>query len=167
MSFVLDTAAKRKGAEEAKKQDERNVPVTQQEEFIADLHDHKAMNLAKLKDLQFLIGVNTGDRNELGILGSTIRGPYDYMEMLEHVGRTFEDYQHHAKVLVLTKEEKQPVLFLDEGTIDYVEANWDDIIMSAFDVELLGENYLLEPGFVSDVGQEEGIRNTGDDAEDS
>ncbi len=164
MSFVLDTAAKRKEAEEAKKQDERNVPVTQQEEFIADLHDHSAMNLAKLKDLQFLVGVNTGDRNELGILGSTIRGPYNYIEMIEHVGRTFQDYQHHAKAFVLTKEEKQPVLFLDEGTIDYIEAHWDDIITSdMLETAIFGDEFSLEPGFISDVEQEEGLRDTNDD----
>ena len=44
--------------------------------------------------------------------------------MVEAVGAMWEREQHHAKVFLLTKSFEEAPAFLDEGTIDYLEANW-------------------------------------------
>lgn len=125
------------------------------DDFIAEFH---VMDLNELRDKNFIVAVNTGDRDGCKHLASTIHGPYDFYEMCEEVGTMWATEQHHAKVTILSKEKKRivpvklrkkdgslidvkdkkgnPVTrevtcaaeFLDYKTTDYIEAHYLDII---------------------------------------
>jgi hypothetical protein len=108
-------------------------PITQQEGFCAELVNGKMDFTALIKDKdgndhKYIVAVSTGSRNKPLLLASTMRGPYDFYEMVEQVGCMWEREQHHAKVYQLTTDINAASTFLDEGTIDYIEAYWEDII---------------------------------------
>lgn len=140
MSFIADAKQKLKDKMNPKKDDSQTVakPITQDEDFCAELHGG-TMNFSKIEKEQFIVAVNTGDRNKQKLLASTIRGPFDFYEMVEAVGCMWEREQHHAKVFLLTKSFAEAPSFLDAGTIDYLEANWEDIVANGIlEQELIG-----------------------------
>lgn len=153
MSFLADAKQKLKDRLSPKKDDSQTVakPVTQDEDFCAELYGG-TMNFSKIEGEQFIVAVNTGDRNRQKLLASTIRGPFDFYEMVEAVGAMWEREQHHAKVFVLTKDFGKAPSFLDEGTIDYLEANWQDIVAQGIlEAELIGyddDEEVVEAGVI-------------------
>jgi len=104
-------------------------PITQDEDFVAELMDGH-MDFSDIQDGVFLVAVNTESRNKPPILASTMRGPFEFYEMVEAVGCMWEREQHHAMVYMLTKDFDKSSQFLDQGTIDYIEANWEDMVAS-------------------------------------
>jgi hypothetical protein len=102
-----------------------NLPVKQGDDFIGEL---ETMDLSELKDKQFLVAVNQGDRSGVKFLCSTIRGPYSFEEMCEAIGVMWKIHQHHGKAIILQKDASAAPKYLDENTIDYIEANFEDII---------------------------------------
>ena len=131
MSFIPDAVQKNIDRVSPKSDDTQTVakPITQSEDFCAELVGG-TMDFSKLQDKLFIVAVNTGSRNKPALLASTMRGPFDFYEMVESVGCMWEREQHHAKVYVLTKDFNKSSSFLDEGTIDYIESKWEDIISS-------------------------------------
>ena len=113
---------------------QEELPVTQDENFVGEL---EVMDLSKLIDLTFIVGVSSGDRNKCKVLSSTIHGPFNFYEMCEEVGRTWQEHQHHIKPIILDKDSKKTPKFLDAGTVDYIEAHYFDIITAGM---LLTEN---------------------------
>lgn len=126
MSFVPSSQVKKEDKKN-KKQQPTAKPVTQDEDYCAEL-DGRKMDFSYLENEQFIVGVSTGDRNKPKILGSTIRGPFDFYRMVEAVGMMYQNEQHHAKVYMLKDSFDEGTFFLDEGTIDYIEAYWQDIL---------------------------------------
>lgn len=129
-----------------------STPVTQKDDFIADFHEGE-MDMSKLKGEQFVVAVNTGDRNKCKLLASTLRGPYDFFEMVEQVGYMHKEELHHAKVTMLSTDYAKSVQFLDSGTIDYLEAHWKNIISEGI-LEAAISDFTIEPGLLSDNEQE-------------
>ena len=131
MSFIPSADVKSKDKKNANTNNTSSaalqLPTTQSSDYCAELDDRK-MDFSSLEDKIFIVAVNTGDRNKPKLLASTIRGPFDFFEMVESVGSMYEREQHHGKVYILEKSFDKPTSFLDEGTIDYIEANWQDII---------------------------------------
>lgn len=129
MSFIPDSLQKAKDKLNPKKDDSMTVakPLTQSEDFCAELMEG-TMDFSSIEGAAFLVAVNTGDRNKPPLLASTMRGPFEFYEMVEAVGCMWEREQHHAMVYVLTKDFDKSSSFLDEGTIDYIEANWEDMV---------------------------------------
>lgn len=149
MSFIPDSSQKAKDRLNPKKDDSQTVakalPITQSEDFCAELTSG-VMDFTPLHGEQFLVAVNTGDRNKPPLLASTMRGPYEFCDMVERVGRMWEDEQHHAMVYVLTQDVDKASSFLDEGTIDYIEANWEDIAFDTMlEATLMDEDTLVIP----------------------
>jgi len=101
-----------------------NLPVIK-ENFLAEV---EVMDLSKIKDNKFLVAVSTGKPEGVKFLSTTVHGPYDYIEMVQEVGIMWNDYQHHARVILLSKDSKQKVVSLDENTLDYIECHYNDII---------------------------------------
>lgn len=115
-------------------------PVTQDEDYCAEL-DGRKMDFSYLRDRMFIVAVNTGPRNKPKLLASTMRGPFSFPEMCEAVGTMYQREQHHAKVYVLEKDFKKGTFFLDEGTMDYIEAYWEDIVFAEqFEAAVFDEN---------------------------
>lgn len=131
------------------------VPVTQQDDFVAEFVKDQ-MDLSKLKDLTYVVAINTGDRNACKLLASSIRGPYDFHEMIEQVGSMFKHEQHHAKVTILTKDSDAPVMFLDSGTTDYIEAHWESMIFEdILEAACTTPEYVCEAGFINEVKEDD------------
>jgi hypothetical protein len=114
-----------------------NDPAQSDDNFIAEF---AVMDLAPLKGNTYLVSVSTGDRNKGKFLTSTIRGPYDFLEMVQEVGFMYEQHQHHAKATIAEKDRMKPVRYLDQKTIDYIEAHYQNIIADSVLEEILGGN---------------------------
>jgi hypothetical protein len=108
--------------------------------FLAEV---EVMDLSPIRDKQFLVAVNTGDLNKVKFLCSTIHGPYNFVEMCQEVGEMWVNHQHHAKVIVPSKDSSKPVEILDENTVDYIECHYADIITE----EMLGGAFDEEKKF--------------------
>ena len=107
-----------------------DLPIKSKEEFLGG--EFETMDLSELKDKLFIVGVNTVDRNKSKMICSTMHGPYTFSEMLEEVGYMWSTHYHHAKVIIANKNRDAKVQFLDENTVDYIEAKWQDLIMEEF-----------------------------------
>lgn len=105
-----------------------NLPVKSSDDFIAEC---EVMDLSDLKDKMFVVGVSQSDRSGPKFISSTMRGPYSFVEMCEEVGIMWAEHQHHAKVTILEKARDKASKFLDENTVDYIEAHFTDIVTEA------------------------------------
>lgn len=105
-----------------------NLPVKTGEDFVAEF---ETMDLSELKNRQYIVAINQGDRSGPKFVCSTIRGPYSFEEMCEQVGLMWRNHQHHAKVTILDRDPAKAVSVLDENTVDYIEAHYEDIVTEA------------------------------------
>jgi hypothetical protein len=108
------------GAEQAD-----SLPVKKGEDFIGEFEN---MDLSNLQDKTFFVGVNSGDREKGQMLSTTIKGPYNFYEMIEEVGIMWKEHLHHAKVYFASKDRTEKNKFVDRNTVDYIEANWENIL---------------------------------------
>jgi aspartokinase-like uncharacterized kinase len=114
-----------------------------------DFNPHtEVMDISKLKDKTFIVGISSGDRDKVGIVSTTIRGPYNFLEMLDAVSHMWNSRMDHAKVIVLNKEVKTKTEWLDAKTVDYIIEKAADI---ALEEVLLSDDkeYTCEAGLVS------------------
>ncbi len=130
-----------------------NLPVKSGDDFVGEL---ETMDLSELKGKQYLVAVNQGDRSGVKYLCSTIRGVYTFEEMCEAVGTMWKEHQHHAKVLIVGKDLAEKMQFLDENTVDYIEAHFQDIIVEsmldgAFDET---KDFTCRAGVMTDSGED-------------
>lgn len=131
----------------------QDLPVRTDEDFLAEA---ECMDLSDLKDKTFIVAVSTGDRNKGRFLSTTVNGPYTFEEMCEEVGFMWEQHQHHAKAIILNKDRNKRSMFLDENTVDYIEAHYQDIIVeSMLDGSLEKKEYTCRAGIVEDDGSED------------
>ena len=153
MSFIPSSEVKQQDKKENKTNQAAQIakPVTQDDDYCAEL-DGRKMDFSYLRDRQFIVAVNTGPRNMPKLLASTMRGPFDFSEMCEAVGSMYEREQHHAKVYVLERSFEKGIFFLDEGTMDYIEAYWQDIVMEEeLESALLGDDEESIPAGAIDI----------------
>ena len=151
MSFIPDATQSAIDKKNPKSDDTQTVakPITQSEDFCAELMNG-SMDFSALQDKLFIVAVNTGSRNKPALLASTMRGPFDFYEMVESVGCMWEREQHHAKVYVLTKDFNKSSSFLDEGTIDYIESRWEDIVATGIlEAALADDGPVISAGLIS------------------
>ncbi len=104
-----------------------NLP-TKKDNFLAEV---EVMDLSSLKDKTYVVGVASGNPDSVKFLCSTIHGPYTFVEMVQEVGDMWCSHQHHAKVLVLSKNPTEKVNYLSADTVDYIECHYMDIITEA------------------------------------
>lgn len=101
-----------------------DLPV-KKDNFLAEI---ESMDLSKIKNEKFLVAVATGDPDGVKFLCSTIRGPYEFTEMVQEVGDMWNTHQHHAKVIIAERDSMTQVRMLDGNTVDYIECHATDII---------------------------------------
>lgn len=130
-----------------------NLPVKSGEDFVGEL---ETMDLTELKDKQYLVAVNQGERSGVKFVCSTIRGPYTFEEMCEQIGTIWKEHQHHAKAIVLQKDPSAKPIYLDENTVDYIEAHFQDIITEAMLDGVFDEDkdYTCRAGIVIGDGED-------------
>lgn len=155
MSFIPSAEQKKIDKKAAPSQTSQVAkPFTQEDDYCAEL-DGRAMDFSKIQNKLFIVAVHTGDRNKAKLLASTIRGPYDFFEMVEQVGYMYAKEQHHAKVFTLEKDATTPTIFLDEGTVDYIEANWQEMLTTGLLEEaLLGDDEEVIPAGTIEASKE-------------
>lgn len=102
-----------------------NLPVKTGDDFVGEL---ETMDLSAIRTDSFMVAVNQGERSGVKFVCSTIRGPYSFEEMCQAVGVMWKEHQHHGKALICQKDPAAAPKYLDENTIDYIEAHFEDII---------------------------------------
>jgi hypothetical protein len=102
-----------------------NLPVGNPETFLGEIEE---MDLSDLYDKQFGVAVSSGKRDGVKFVCSTLRCPLDFYEMVEQVAMVYQEQQVHAKAFILNKDPQKKTKYLDECTIDYLEARSMDII---------------------------------------
>ena len=113
-------------------------------EFIGEF---ETMDLSELKKHKFMVAISTGDRSKYEFLCSTIAGPFDFYEMVEKVYNLYKDQVLHAKALICKDGLSEQPKFLDENTIDYIEAKGEELIsMGLMEVEV-DEEFTCKAGF--------------------
>lgn len=120
-----------------------DLPV-KKDNFLAEV---ESMDLSKIKEEKFLVAVSTGKPEGVKFLSSTVHGPYDFTEMLQEVGTMWNDFQHHARVVVLDKNPKNKVKTLDENTLDYIECHYNDIITEEMLNGMFDKEFTCQAGF--------------------
>lgn len=115
--------------------------------FIADF---ERMDLSPLFEKNFMVAVNTEDRNSPPGLCSTLRGPYKFIDMVQQVANMWNKEVHHAMVYVCHTNNKQMTPFLDSGTVEYLEAHADSIIFDhTIGREILGDEFTCVAGIIA------------------
>lgn len=105
---------------------DKELEVGNPETFLGEFEQ---MDLSALKGLMFMVAISTGDPGKCKYIQESIHGPYGLYEMAGKVEYMWKEYQHHAKVLITSKDTHKPPQFLDECTIDYLEAKGGNIVM--------------------------------------
>lgn len=146
-----------------------DLPVKTGDDFVGEF---EVMDLSIIKGEIFLVAASQGDRNKGKFLSSTVRGPYDFTEMVEEVGTMWKEQQHHAKVVIVTKQRDKAIKTLDENTIDYIEAHYGDIVVESMLEGVFDEykDFTCKAGVVEgDLTEEpvsEALASTSDDDDD-
>ena len=95
--------------------------------FLGELEE---MDLTELKDKQFMVAINSGKRESHLFIQSTIRGPYDFTEMVAEASRVWKEEQIHPTVIITEKDRNTQLKWLDECTIDFIEARSEEILVA-------------------------------------
>lgn len=101
------------------------LPLGNPDTFIGETEE---MDMSSLLEHIYVIAVATGDPKKCKYVPETIHGPFGFYEMVEQVSMMWEMHQHHAKVIILSKNVNTRPKFLDECTIDYIEAKASSIV---------------------------------------
>ncbi len=122
------------------------------ETFVGELEN---MNLDELRDKTFVVAISTGPRDKCNFICNTMRGPFDFYEMIEHVGRIHQEQALHTKAAILEDDFDQGFNFLDECTMDYIEAKSEQIVMEGLLSGDFDTNYTCKAGIVEAVEEGE------------
>ena len=103
-----------------------DLPVGDPETFIGE---HEEVDLSELKDKTFMVAQASGDPKGPKYVCSTIRGPYNFYGMCEEVGMMWQNYQVHAKAIIISDLRTDSISWVDECSIDFIEATFGSIIV--------------------------------------
>ena len=117
------------------------------ETFLGELHE---MDLSALASETFFVAMNTGDRSKGKFICSTLCGPYSFYEMVEETAMLWQNEQVHAKVIMIPCHREKPLRWLDECTVDFIEARWEDIITEGLIGGVFDKEYDYKAGIISD-----------------
>ena len=104
---------------------DEELEVGNPETFLGEMEQ---MDLSELKDFMFMVAISSGDPSKCKYIQESLHGPYGFYEMADQVYSMWRRYQHHAKVIITSKDMNKPPQFLDECTVDYLEAKGNSII---------------------------------------
>jgi hypothetical protein len=95
------------------------------------LGELEEMDLTPLHGKMFGVGVSNGPRDGTKFVSSTLLAPLDFYEMVEQVSNIYKQQMIHAKVFILNKDPNKRMQYLDECTVDFIEARSEDLLMDA------------------------------------
>lgn len=129
-----------------------DLPVKEDDDFIAEF---ETMSLENLKDKTFLVAVNRSDRNGPKFVCSSLYGPYDFYEMVEQVGCMWRNHQHHAKVIICSKDPSKAQERLDQNTTDYIECHYDKIVVEGLLEGVFDKEYTCKANIIDHTDEED------------
>ena len=118
------------------------------ETFLGELEN---MNLDELRDKTFVVAISTGSRDKCNFICNTMRGPFDFYEMVENMGRIYQEQQLHGKAAVLSDDFEESFKFLDECTSDYIEAKYEQIVMEGLLGGDFDTDYTVKAGLIEET----------------
>ena len=126
------------------------LPIGDPETFLGEFEE---MDLSELVDdtSAFMVAQQTGEPKSPRYVPSTIRGPYTFYEMVEEVGQMWENEQVHAKVIYCERDRDLPLRWLDECTIDFIEARWQEILTEGFLSGSVEKEYDVRAGILTEA----------------
>lgn len=135
----------------------QQLPVGDPATFLGEIEE---MDLSALQGKMFGVAISTGPRDGKKYMCGTLLAPLDFYEMIEQVGAIYENQQLHAKAFILNKVPGTKMQYLDECTIDYLEARYMDIIADGLLSGALTESkpFTCRAGFLED--EEEAVGGT-------
>lgn len=137
------------------------LPLGNPETFLGEIEE---MDLSELKSKTFFVSISTGKRESAIFLSHSLRGPYNFSAMVREVSNIWKEELLHAHVLIPQPDRGEQNQFLDECTIDFIEAKADDIIMAAWldEDEEESQNsaeYTCKAGIITDNLNDIGVTN--------
>lgn len=123
-----------------------NLPLGNPETFLGEMEE---MDLTPLHGKLFGVAVSNGPRDGTKYVSATLLAPLDFYEMVEAVSGLYTKHMIHAKVFMLNKNINEKMKYLDECTVDFIEARSSDLLMDALlSGELTeGKEYTCRAGF--------------------
>jgi hypothetical protein len=118
------------------------------ETFLGELEN---MNLDELRDKTFVVAISTGSRDKCNFICNTMRGPFDFYEMVENMGRIYQEQQLHGKAAILSDDFDTGFKFLDECTSDYIEAKYEQIVMEGLLGGDFDTDYTYKAGIIEET----------------
>jgi hypothetical protein len=133
-----------------------NLPVGDPNTFLGEIED---MDLSELHGQMFGVAVGLGPRDGIKFACGSLLAPLDFYEMVELVAACYQSNQQHAKAFILNKDINKRTKYLDECTIDFIEARAMDIIADGLLSGDLTEGtpYTCRAGFFEEPSDEEAI----------
>ena len=116
------------------------LPTGDPENFIGELEN---MDLSELHENTFLVAVEGGK----GIMPSTVSGPFNFLDMVDVVGDTFSKTGLNCVVFESKTDPFAKAQTLDTCTIDFIQANYENIIMDSFLNPDFSEEFTCKAGF--------------------
>ena len=86
------------------------------------------MDMRELYEQKFAVAVSTGNLDDYGLIITSLKGPYDFSDMVNEVLRLHEQKDNAKVVLMSTNLEKKTKLLSPE-TIEYIQHNGADILL--------------------------------------
>jgi hypothetical protein len=94
--------------------------------------EFETMDLSSIKDKVFHVALGSGYRSVGKFMCGTIRGPFTFHEMVEVAANMYQEHMIHPKVMIIPKSLEEEIEYLDEETIDYIEAKYQDILTDSW-----------------------------------
>ena len=118
--------------------------------------EFEEMDLSELHGQMFGVAIGIGQRDTVKFNCASLRAPLDFYEMVELVGVCYQTNQQHAKAFILNKDPQKRTIYLDECTIDFIEARSMDIITDGLLSGALSDSkeFTCRAGFFEDEPNE-------------
>lgn len=132
-----------------------NLPTGDQvENFVGDFEE---MDLSELQGKMYGVAVGIGTRDTRMFMCDSLMAPLDFWQMIEAVGMIYTEQQIHAKAFILKQKLDEKAVFLDEFTIDFIEARYMDILAEGMLNDSLDseKQFTCRAGFIQDEPEDQ------------
>lgn len=119
------------------------------ENFVGDFEE---MNLAELQGHMYGVAIGLGSRDSTRFVCESLMAPLDFWRMIEAVGTIYKEQQIHAKAFILKSGLSDKMNYLDEFTIDFIEARYLDLLAEGLLNGSLDDSkeFTCKAGFIQD-----------------
>lgn len=113
------------------------------------------MNLSALYDKTFAVAVATGDPSGQMYLPTTLRGPFNFDDMVNEVMSIWRELDN-AKVILLEKDRSKRFITLDPVTVEYIQMRGEDILIERIFGISADKKFTCEAGITAEEVEKDG-----------